>query len=164
MEATNVIAICAAIIATASLFVAVRQTSLTRRHNRLSVRPVLSMYRMEFKNKPVEYILRNQGIGPATIKKFEIILDDKIVSPTSGNIIYDLVAKLDIPRENVTGHLISENEPISSGKDISIVQFTGSDNNEELNRELVKILPRVKFRITYTSMYEEYFVYEGNGS
>lgn len=164
MQASDWIAVCATIVAAVSLFVAAQQTSLTRRHNRLSVKPVLSMYRMEFKNKPIEYLLINRGLGPAIIKEFIVLLDDRLVDRNSGNLVYDLVDKLDIPRECVAGHLLCKNEPLSPGCEVSIMQFKGTENNEELHSRLVGILPRVKFRITYASIYEESFEYNGNGS
>jgi hypothetical protein len=45
MDASTVVAICATVIAVASLAVSVYQARATRRHNQLSVRPLLELLR-----------------------------------------------------------------------------------------------------------------------
>lgn len=163
MGATNIIAICASIIALASLFVAVNQATAERTHNRLSVRPFLTIYRKQFNNEPIEYCVENQGLGPAIVTSFVVLVDDNEVNTANGNCIYAATDLLEIDREEVGGHLFGPKEVMKTGQEIVILRFPRSGSDLPLHKMLQGKLPRMKFRIRYESMYKEKYVYEGNG-
>lgn len=163
MTASDIIATSAAIIALASLYVAIQQTALTRTHNRLSVRPFLEIYRKQFDNEPIEYSVENRGIGPAIIKSFHVLVDDKEVAAPDGNSIYAAMDKLSFDRSIVGGHLFGSNEVLKAGQEIVVVRFPTSGDDQSLHKELLGKLPRMKFKIRYESIYEEKYEHEGNG-
>ena len=72
---SEIMAICAVIIALSALFVAVLQGYLARKHNRLSVKPHLEVIRNSFPSEPVSIVLKNHGTGPAIIKKIRVYVD-----------------------------------------------------------------------------------------
>lgn len=72
----------AEIIAGCALGLTVYQAYLSRRHSRLSVRPHLTQF-IHRDKKPGQamlmYRLLNNGVGPAFIKSFQILLDGQLV-------------------------------------------------------------------------------------
>lgn len=163
MIASDVIATSAAIIALASLYVAIRQTELARKHNRLSVRPFIAIYRKQFKGQPIEYSIENRGIGPAIVKSFRVLVNGNEISASDGNIIYEAMDALEIERSHVGGHLFGTNEVLKAGQEVVVLRFPKSGDEEAIQKDLLNKLSRMKFRIQYESMYEEKFEHEGNG-
>jgi hypothetical protein len=69
MDAGTVVAICATIIAVVSLAVSVYEGRATRRHYRLSVRPLLQLAVSFHTSRTAGLRLVNVGLGPAVITK-----------------------------------------------------------------------------------------------
>jgi hypothetical protein len=67
MDANTVTAICSVVIAVASLGVAAYVAWATRKHNRLSVQPLLGLSNTFVVGAPAGLILTNSGLGPARI-------------------------------------------------------------------------------------------------
>lgn len=75
MDANTVIAICSVVIAVASLAVSAYVAWATRRHNRLSVQPVLG-FRTTYSAKGTSgLLLINSGLGPARIIESKLTYD-----------------------------------------------------------------------------------------
>lgn len=163
MESGDFIAISAAIIALASLYVSVEQSRLTRLHNKLSVRPYLCIYRKQFLNQPVEYILENHGLGPAIINGFSVLVDDHEVDPENDNPLLCALDLLTLSRDDVGGNLPGKPEPLIAGEAITLLKFRKSPNDPGCYQALMDKLPRLQFKISYQSMYNENFTYIGNG-
>lgn len=71
------------IIAGCALGLTIYQAYLSRRHNRLSVRPHLTVFTHRDKRPGqavLVYRLLNNGVGPAFIKSFQIFLDGQLVA------------------------------------------------------------------------------------
>lgn len=164
MQASDYTAMFAAIIALASLYVAVQQTRLTRKHNQLSVRPLLALYRKEFKNLPIEYSVINHGLGPAVVVEYEVFVDDKKIEAPDGNIVLAALDRMSISRENVQGHLLASKEVLMTGHEITLLKFSESANDEDTFKDLLGKLPRLKFKLKYESIYQESFQIFGNGN
>ncbi len=75
-NANTVIAICATVIAVASLGVSVYAVWATRKHNRLSVQPLLGLATRLRVGDTAGLLLSNVGLGPAKITNTELTLDD----------------------------------------------------------------------------------------
>jgi hypothetical protein len=76
MNVNSVTAICAVVIALASLMVTLTEVRASRRHNRQSVRPVLQIVRTRLHNdKRTGLKIRNVGLGPAVIVGTKVRLD-----------------------------------------------------------------------------------------
>jgi hypothetical protein len=163
MDPGDYIALSAAVIALASLYTSVRQTQLTREHNKLSVRPLLMIYRKQFENHPVEYVLENRGLGPAIISKFSVMVDDREVKSANDNVLLCALDILGLSRNDVGGHLPGEEMSLVAGQAVSLLKFGRSMEDSTLYKSLMDKLPRLKFEITYQSMYDDEFSYTGNG-
>ena len=75
MNASTVIAVCAAVIAGASLGVSVYEARATRMHNRRSVQPVLSLWGTVSSGATSGVGLSYSGLGRAKITGSKLILD-----------------------------------------------------------------------------------------
>jgi hypothetical protein len=75
VNASTVIAVCAVVIAGASLVVSVSEARATRKHNRYSVRPILKLTTSFPEGKKAGLILSNSGLGPAAVTTSSLSLD-----------------------------------------------------------------------------------------
>ncbi|MFJ4526552.1 hypothetical protein ACIP4Y_37570 [Streptomyces sp. NPDC088810] len=79
MNAETVTAVCAVVIAVASLVVSVYQTHAMRQHNRHSVRPILQLHRGWPPGGRAGIRLINSGLGPAVIVDSTLTVDDEVL-------------------------------------------------------------------------------------
>ncbi|WP_242705203.1 MULTISPECIES: hypothetical protein [Streptomyces] len=79
MKAETVTAICAVVIAVASLVVSVYQTRAMRQHNRHSVRPILQLHQGWPAGGRAGIRLINSGLGPAIIVDGTLTVDGEVV-------------------------------------------------------------------------------------
>lgn len=80
MDVNSITAICAVIIALASLMVTLMEARASREHDRQSVRPVLQIVRVRlYGDKRTGLKLRNVGLGPAVIMGTRVLLDGNLV-------------------------------------------------------------------------------------
>jgi hypothetical protein len=77
VNANTVIAVCAVVIAGASLVVSVSEARAMRKHNRYSVRPILKLTTSFPVGKKAGLILSNSGLGPAAVTASSLSLDGK---------------------------------------------------------------------------------------
>ncbi|MFF3907845.1 hypothetical protein ACFYZJ_18035 [Streptomyces sp. NPDC001848] len=79
MNADTITAICAVVIAVASLVVSVYQTHAMRQHNRHSVRPILQLHRGWPTGGRAGIRLINSGLGPAVIVESTLTVDGEVI-------------------------------------------------------------------------------------
>lgn len=79
MNADTITAMCAVVIAVASLVVSVYQAHATRQHNRHSVRPILQLHRSWHAGGRAGIRLINSGLGPAVIVDSTLAVDDEVI-------------------------------------------------------------------------------------
>ena len=77
MDANTLIAICATVIAVVSLGVSVFEARATRKHNRLSVQPLLGLTTRFPVGGTARLRLSNSGLGPAKIVSSRLMVDGK---------------------------------------------------------------------------------------
>jgi hypothetical protein len=78
-DLNTIVAVSAVLIAFSSLGVSIWQGFLTRKHNRLSVKPSLRVDRKTALNERPGVILTNKGIETAVIKEITVYLDGNLV-------------------------------------------------------------------------------------
>jgi hypothetical protein len=153
-HATEIIAICAMIIT-------VYQAWLSRRHNRLSVRPRLSA-QLEKSISP-DYLelvlsLTNKGIGPALIEKSIFLLDKNS-------------CEIDVSLKELFGDGIEilKHTSVSPGSVISVneskIIFSIKSKNsmvshQEFDNFIKNKTDRIGIYIAYKSMYEQRYVFD----
>ncbi|WP_421107324.1 hypothetical protein [Streptomyces sp. NEAU-S77] len=75
LDGNTLVAVCATVIALVSLAVSVHESRAARRHNRLSVRPLLQFQQTWQPGKRSGLKLTNSGLGPAVIVKTVLSVD-----------------------------------------------------------------------------------------
>lgn len=143
MTCIDPVAIGSLATAVCALVATIWQAAIARKHNRLSVRPVLTLYRHEDDGI---IVIRNNGSGPAIIRSYELYAD-------SGRVALDAMDGLlptvsDVP-ELTPGVAIAVGESVQLVKSVPL-----------LDGGHVKPLQDLRFRIVYESIYGEESVLE----
>ena len=144
---------CAIFIAVIALGVAVYEAKVTRKHQEFSVWPHLIFYntsvaQIDNREMPLASYLKNNGIGPALIKKLKITYKNKEY-PDMGRVFKEV-----FPDEDV----------IMSDKDIARVILPGKDvlllggfiNSSQIKKYNQKIKEgNVKIEVCFCSLYKK---------
>ena len=163
MDSSNYIAICATIISLIALGFGIYQSHLTRKHNKLSVRPILAISKLSQYDKGLNYTLLNNGLGPAIIKKFGVLIDEKVVDE-GDNIIFSALEKLGVPSDDVGYFTLENGEAYNVGEQLILLGFVDKDSKPDKYSNLNKVMPRFKFYIEYECIYGESFKLRSNGT
>ncbi|WP_126463800.1 hypothetical protein [Sulfuritortus calidifontis] len=151
--------IATAVIALCAFGITWWQTSVARRHNRLSVTPHLTTWSHSDDNASRYQIdLINNGIGPALIKLFFVQVDGQTISGEAGEPLLKAI-KILFPQYNyhshvsyvANGYMMSEKE----NRPLVVLQFIG----EHLPKpeEVEHATKRARLIIKYQSIYgDEY--------
>ena len=102
MNASTVIAVCATVIAGASLGISVYEARATRMHNRRSVQPALGLW-AKFSPGAISGLgLTNSGLGPAKITDSKLVIDGVELGDFSRSTAYKLIDPLSFPVDTCT--------------------------------------------------------------
>ncbi|MCW8890813.1 MAG: hypothetical protein OQL20_09170 [Sedimenticola sp.] len=157
MSPEAIAASASAVIALCALLLTASQASKMREHNRISVRPHLTTWNSkDFEKGSYGVYLLNNGIGPALIKKFEIRVDNKVVSG-EGTEPIEKALKIVLPNQPyksqnaylAAGFALGAKENIC----ISLVQFL--DGFSMGKEEVEHAAKRTDLIIEYESFYGE---------
>jgi len=139
----------------------------TRKHNILSVKPML-VFQLDRANK-FQFNLKNTGIGPALICDFKIKFDGKVVAdnPSPLNDPYPDIFKLlgiggfkyewHIPGKN-TSYSVNEQHRLLS-IDFIEEEFKGLDG---FKSQVLEILKKIEFEVSYQSVYKNVIFIESS--
>ena len=159
MSTDTFIALCVAIIALCALSVSIWQCFETRKHNKLSVRPCLSLRVMISRQAPYMGIqIENNGIGPAVIKKCTVYVDkmpftvdsyeDWVKAGTAARIFSKKISFLTLPEGTV----------IKEGQGVSLIAYPKENQTEEGIKNIEEVLAyHLRAKVTYESIYKEKF-------
>lgn len=151
------------VISICALLLTMYQAWVTRKHNRLSVQPRLTTHLRIERDAAEERITRviatlsNSGLGPAIIKSFEMLVNDKPYVVKHADEILNLVF------QNLTSHIAKPSAGVLRKNHI----FSKDTTTELLNLEIWNAtafhLEEIKLfhiRVTYESAYGESFSYD----
>lgn len=138
-------------VAAAAFFISIYQTYITRIHNRLTVKPKISInVSLSPYNSPsVGFFVKNSGVGPAIIESIELVKGCEIGLLTDGSF------KKIVPRwanQQFKFTALPAGYPLLSNDGVWIVE-TSSANHEIFDSELDGLTINIK----YKSIYEETF-------
>ena len=152
MTSEFIIATASIAIALSALAVAIWQGILMRRHNRLSLRPHLMFRQMMSEANPQFSLeLLNNGIGPAIIKGFQVLLDGEREDQFEAQgwmALLDLIGL----KGRAIGASCGPDEFLASGQALTILKYDSSPSPMD-NRKLREALRRIEVRIEYQSVY-----------
>ena len=153
------------IVAVLALALTIYQAYLTRRHNRLTVRPLLDRAMNKARTPDgltFSFMVRNSGIGPAVIRDAKAFLDRSVVSDLSEESVAKLLTECfgTPPNYQVRStSLPGVNTALLPEQQICLaeIHFPASVwKNDE--REIQKRFDRIDYLIRYESLYKERFV------
>ena len=153
-----------AIIALCALGLTIQQTRISQRHNKLSVQPHLTTWiHSDHSSHFYTVDLLNNGIGPAFIKEFKILIDGQPLTG-EGTEPIEKALKVLFPNYQYTsrqafvdaGYSMAVNET----RQVAIVKFEGI--NLPTPEEVEQSIKRASLLITYTSIYDEIFKLDSN--
>jgi hypothetical protein len=149
MDANTVIAVCGVVIAVTSLGVSAYVAWATRKHNRLSVRPLLGFTTTFPVGATAGLRLSNSGLGPARITNSQLIFDGNLLGEFSRTYVDDLRSRLDVrPHATTLGRqpfLDTDYQQFL----LSVDPYDPSQHREF--RELIE--GRLRLEIQYESIY-----------
>jgi hypothetical protein len=149
MNANTVTAICAVVIAVASLSVSIFQARAVRQHNRHSVRPILQLDRGWRVGGRAGLRLVNVGLGPALIVDSTLTVDGNVIGTWQEPSVNRIRESLPVRPSAVT---FNDGEVIATDYDQYLLSVASYDpqNHTEL-QELIN--GRLTLEIRYESLY-----------
>jgi len=148
-----VLAASAVALAIAAFVATFWQAAITRRHLRLSLRPIL-IITAALGGASIKITVANRGLGPAIIVNFHVFLDRELI-PGEGFVpLVDALARLHIPAVELNLHPLLKGSVITAGESVEIVAIPEPG---EKRGYINDNLPRVNMIVTYCSLYGERF-------
>jgi hypothetical protein len=149
------------IIAFCALGLTIYQACVVRRHNRLSVRPLLTTFTEQVSGADarITYSLMNNGLGPALIDSFEVNLDGAVVNLQATEQINEKLTRLleQRPRDFSVGHLnpgsTLRKDEIRQMFDVRFSAMSPAQFEGLANR-----LNRIRLIVKYHSLYDKPYV------
>jgi hypothetical protein len=146
------------VVAVAALGITVWQGWLMRKHNRLSVKPLLRIDRNAILGFPFNIVLANVGTGPAIFREVKIFVDGELIVADRRPVIETLV-RIDLNPDDVKHFTIYPDEAFESGERHPLFQTNSTINGQLELARYDSAFSRVSFTIEYASIYGEQFVF-----
>lgn len=156
-------------VATVALVTAIWSAAVTRKHNRLSVKPLLAISEsIADKEGSKGMYLINCGFGPAIIRSFEVFFEDeKILADSVENLNLEIKKHLNQPKSYFRYSLFNDGDPIQTGEKNELFALGPNDFYSDLEQEekakFVRGVRNLNWKIEYESIYEETFEVAGGG-
>ncbi|WP_422473321.1 hypothetical protein [Endozoicomonas sp. ALB032] len=150
-----IVAISSAFIALIALFVAIWQGFVTRKHNRLSVRPRLQVnYMISRQGDTIGLNFKNSGTGPLIINSLKIIRDGKEYEFNDSS-YKNLFSQMAI--NSFSFNLISKGFVIPENETKWLISTNKHKESEFIFKTLEDSLNNFSLEVIYSSIYNEKF-------
>ncbi len=150
----------AILISLATLFTVGYQTGLMRKQQYASVLPYLEIWPQRQSNDNWAVILENNGLGPAFIKKVQVVKEDTVFEGDLINYMEIIGDRLMEEWDTAGSTLYSSLVPgrlIPAGEKIELFRSQNSEKNYALFEQVI-YGENVQLEIIYASVYEQYWV------
>jgi hypothetical protein len=152
------------IAALSALGLSVYQCVATRRHNRLSVKPHVDSHTDKGINEKGEgwlvFKLSNNGLGPALIRKFQIVQKERELSDFEPDTVKPFLAELKALTNTQTGNLTSD-RALRAGEEFIVLSIKLTAEATRIQSLVDKaeeiISANFDLRMDYESIYGEKF-------
>ncbi|MEU4475428.1 hypothetical protein [Micromonospora sp. NPDC023888] len=149
MDANSVTAICATVVAVASLVVSITEARASRRHNFQSVRPLLSLDCLRLNSGLAGIRIRNAGLGPAIISLTTLYLDGDEVGPWEKQVVDPLRGTF-TTWPNFSS--LRPGKPIPVGQELMILAVEDYDSVRDAEF-WAAVTQRIRIHVQYESIY-----------
>jgi hypothetical protein len=150
----SVESIVSSLIGASALGLAVWQGYLTRKHNRLTVKPNIRIDR-NYSTNPLELSILNTGLGPAIISSIQVTVDNIVIVAPRVQVLNDALRKIWCNQKNLRFHIYFDDEYICAGENHFLVSWQ-SPNSQE-STVFIDQLQRLSIVVAYKSIYGEHF-------
>jgi hypothetical protein len=152
------------VIALCALGLTVWQAYIARRHNKLSVRPHLTTWIHSDKTNHIYTVdLLNNGVGPAFIKDFKLLVDGHAIVGEGYEPVEKALKVLFSKYQYTSCHAFvgpGYGMAANESRQLMAVQFRGT--NLPKPEEVDHAIKRARLLINYSSIYEETFVLDSD--
>jgi hypothetical protein len=156
------IALTSAFVSVLALGLTMYEAWATRRHNRLSVKPALSFDLVLDEEQCALVIrLRNNGLGPAVVRRYEMLVDGRSLEQLNIRQFQELSALLDV-QARYSIPLRDEVIPIDASIDLIVIKHDTTDAKARYVAR--RAAQRLTIRTAYSSMYDDYLNVQFNGT
>lgn len=152
MSPESYTAVATGVVALAALVVAVWQGFLTRKHNRLSVKPLLR-FDCYAARGPIEIVLTNKGTGPAILKSLTIQVGSTVVGGDRHDRIQSALRLAGI-RNRCRCYTPEDDEVFAANEPKTLMAFTEFTDADD-RRAVMDALCNFTFRASFVSIYRE---------
>jgi hypothetical protein len=156
MSQPDSIALASAIVALCALVTSIWQGLVTRRHARLSARPIIEAEAHSHKNPGI--MISNIGLGPAKIIKLAVVLGgDHFNLLTDGghqNLTEALVSE-DQDRQSVHHYVPRIGTTLGAGEKVLLLSIPAAAEKPTLSAEIAGKFRAMALHVEYESIYEE---------
>jgi hypothetical protein len=158
MSSELILGIIGTIIALSVAITTIWQGVLTRRHNRLSVKPILRIDRNAVKGEYASIILRNNGVGPAIINSVEFMVDGLTIPENVRDPWIEVLNRIGLSDTSIRIQTIISKESFSAGEKFELYKTINPvTEGKEINK-IRTAVDRLTILIEYESVYEEQFI------
>lgn len=151
------------VVAFFSFVITIVQAYITRRHNKLSVRPLIEVNTIKRRNEPVSIFLINHGLGTAIINEVYFILDNKyyrICSHNEVDIFFDELNRHKQPDDLIEVSTVIPPSNLGPDSEMQLLSFCNSIDDEDKFSLYSKLVDRINIKVKYKCLYnEEYTSY-----
>lgn len=154
----DVIALGAAVVALCALFSTIWEAKQAREHNRLSVRPILSLERRRIVSAAgVEmiFILENCGVGPALMKDRYFTVNGERVESDSAHALLDSIVGDRFNFFLKHSGLPGTEAPIPAGREQVLAHIVFPGASSTTADHYLESIKHIGLRIKYESLYGE---------
>jgi hypothetical protein len=148
-------------IATLALFIALQQMWASRKHNKLSVRPLICDHTdFDTQTMSFNYSLHNKGLGTAKIKSFSYMWEGQEITERELRTKVDALTKRkdEVKISNMGQSYALSKDEVVYIIDIKIKTHDVSDKpNERLDRVTRQLITNCRVKVEFESLYDESF-------
>lgn len=138
-----------------------QQNSITKEHNRQSVKPILQLTPMvEGDGKRNGLFLSNVGLGPAIIKGFDVSTKMNSASGFESDQWDSILTAVNVKADCFATAWPTNNATVQVDGEVPLLSITNSANQYKCLPEMIGLVggDEIKVKITYQSIYGDTFV------
>ncbi|EFP95655.1 hypothetical protein [Vibrio caribbeanicus] len=162
MSLEVIISVTSSLIALCALCFTVWQGLLTRKHNRISYKPHLTVWsHNELQEGVFALDVINNGLGPAVIKKFDISVDGEVIEDKGPALVESTVNKIFLGKRFTANYQFMGSSYVMGAKEccrVLDIKFEGTEIPAP--KEFEQAIKRTRLEIHYQSFYGDSFYFD----
>lgn len=164
LSSSDKIATAAALIALFAFLVAIWQAYISRKHNRLSVKPKLDLYTLCIDSEPIKIQLMNYGLGPAVISDITYEIGGKKYRSDKTETLMEFtdIFKKPIDVGVITYYTIHDQTIINANNSVDLLIFENSHTNKQYISDICNKLNDLTIYASYSCMYGDEYHYKSS--